>query len=173
MKKFIVLLLTLILVACGNSRDKYYLLTFDNYTLAVGNDTADFLNVIFDFDVKQTFVGNETVNDIDLYLDGVKFGKASLTNPKQKETTSKETIVSSIEFYVEDYDIKDLRINNIALDTSIKSNCEKFNGEYLYKNGNVCIIEETVDDSNNSIILYGDISELNQDKLDKIKISIN
>lgn len=159
-------------MGCTNSRDKYYVLSFNNYTLAVGNDSSEFLSVIFDYDIKETLGPNETVKDIDLLLDGKAFGKASITNLKTKEKPSNEAILSSLEFYVEDSDIKDLKINGISLDQSIKSNCEKLNGEYLYKNGCACIIEEMVDDKNNAIILYGDITEINQDLLDRIKIVI-
>lgn len=173
MKKVLLLLLILLLVGCTKKNpEDYYQLSIDDYLLTVGYDNVEYLRLIYDFDVPESFQANETINDIDVKLHTNFFGIISLNNATKKIIPSKQATLTKLDIYVGDLKGKHFKINNIDLDKSIKSNCDKFNGTYIEKNGYACVIQNKVEDELNVIELYGDYLNINQDELERIIIYV-
>ena len=153
MKKIIVLLLTLLLIACSPEKKDYYKLSFNDYSVSVGYDSSEYLSVIFDYDLKH----NE---ELKLSLFKKYFGKCIIND---------DDIVTYLQVYLDDYPGV-YKIDDIELDKSVSKNCEIFEGEMINKNGNACIIQKTVGDYTNAIILYDDLLNGSIDELKKIEI---
>ena len=171
MKKIISILLCLILLGCSSEkREDYYILSFDDYSVSIGYDNAEYTSLIFDYELPEVIPGFEEIKDVDVSFLGKNFGIASFINEENDEKESNEAIISSLLFYVKDIDAESIKINDIELDKSIIKNCETFNGSLIEKNGYACVIEQEVNNKDDVIILYGDILNLVQDTVDRIEI---
>lgn len=171
MKKLLAILLCFLLCACNSQeRNDYYVISFDNYTIAVGYDNLEYLSIIFDFDYKDNLEGYEEINDIPIKFLGNYFGKVSFKNNNKKPKEASEATLTSMTFYLKDSNASSFKINDQKLDSSIIKNCETFNGELIERNGYACVIEQEVNGIDNAIIMYGDISNIVQDSLDRIEI---
>ena len=160
---------------CGcnsQKREDYYSLYVDDYLVTVGYDNCDYLDVTYKYDAKDNFLENETVKDIKLYLNGKLFGIADLSNPTNKAIDKKDAVITKLVLYFNDLANRKFKIDNIELDTSIKTNCETFNGKYIDKNGRACVIEKNVNDKLNVIELHGDYLDMDVDKIDHIVIYV-
>ena len=81
-----------------------------------------------------------------------------------------EEIVDYIEIYVRDLSSKDVYLNDYKL-TSIKNTCKDLNGELVSNNGNACVLHNYLKDTENIVILYGDILSDNNDEVNRIEVS--
>lgn len=170
MKKFILALL-LILTACS-SREGYYELSIDDYSVMVGYDDAEYIDIAFDYDLKDTLQPYETVSDVDIYLFDQLLGVGEFTNNTKKEIDSNKAILTKLTVYLNDVPGRQFRINKEILNTSVKNNCEKYSGTYIEKNGYACVIQTQNKNDLNVIELYGDYLNLDQDQLDHLSIYV-
>lgn len=170
MKKLLLVFL-LLLSACSFKED-YFQLSIDDYTITTGYDNGQYLDVSYDYDVKNELDANETVKNINLYLFDDLLGEIELTNYKNKSISYQDAIITKLTVYLNDLKGREFRINNNALDKSIKKNCETFNGTYIEKNGYACVIQNKVGKELNVVELYGDYLNIDQDELDHIVIYV-
>lgn len=170
MKKILILLLIL-LSSCSLKKD-YYKLSIDDYNVTVGYDTSDFLDIAYDFELPEKLQANETIDDVDIYLFNQLLGVGSFTNTSNKEIDSNKAILSRITIYLNDMVGRNFKINDEQLDDSVKSNCDKYNGKYIEKNGYACILENSNTVELNVIELHGDYLNQDQDLLDHITIYV-
>ena len=171
MKKLLVLLLVL-LTAC-TSREDFYELSIDDYSITVGYDNGEYLDLTFDYDVKEELNEKEVVKDVDIYLLGDLLGVGEFTNPKNKVKSYKECILSKLTLYVDDLGGRSFKLNGEQLDNSIENNCNRYQGTYIKKNGYACVIETNNKGKHNVVELYGDYLNIDQDKLDHIVIYVD
>ena len=170
MKKILILFLSVLLCSCAFKQD-FYSLGIDDYTVTVGYDDADFLSLAFDFKIKDTLEPNESVEDVELYLFNRLLGVCTLSNPQNKTIASKDAVITKLTVYLEDQKGRTFALNGEVLDSSIKATCEKYNGEYIERNGYACVIQSNTPDKRLNVVeLYGDYLNIDQDKLDHITI---
>lgn len=170
MKKLIVILLIL-LTACARKED-YYQLSIDDYSVTVGYDDGKYMKIAYDYDIKDEFEANEIVKDVDIYLNDKLLGAGDFTNNKNKVISSDSAKLTKLTLYLNDLDGRTFKLNGEPLDTSIKTNCEKYNGTYIEKNGYACVIQSEIGKELNVVELYGDYLNLDQDQLDHIVIYV-
>jgi len=172
MKKIFVLFLLVFLCACSPKQEEYYNLSFADYDITVGYDSAEYLAIVFECEITDILQAYDSQEDIQLKYFGKDFGLASISNYAKKPVTANKAIVSSLEFYLADTGFSEFSIDGIKLDESIVKNCETFNGQLVQRNGYACVIEQTVGEQNNGIILYGNVANIEQDTLDRIEIFV-
>ncbi len=100
------------------------------------------------------------------------FCKVDIENLKDKTINSDDAIISKLTLYCLDVGDRTYKINDTVLDESVTSDCNKFNGNLIKKNGYACIIEKQDKDKMSVIELHGDILNIDQDKLDHIVIYV-
>lgn len=166
MKKIVVLLILLLMLSGCTSRKDFDVISIDDYSITVGYDDVEFLNIAFNLKLPETLKKNEVIESIDLNAYSSRLGEVEITNPKNKDVSIEKGIVTKATFYIQELEGKKLRINDTSLSSSVKENCNSFNGEYVKNNGYACIIDNKKD----TIILYGDLLEVDQDKLYRIEI---
>lgn len=171
MKKILVILLLLLCTGCSGGRDKYYTLSYDNYSLTVGYDDVSFVKLAYDFNIPEKVEGN-AVYENELYFFGRHFADAQFTNHKKKEQSSDKIRLSELSVFVDENPYYAYKIDDYELSSSVKENCEHFNGEYIQRNGTACLIGKNVGNKKNVILLQGDIYGFDQDKLYRITISV-
>lgn len=120
---------------------------------------------------------------ISIGKDSITVGESSFEDSKEflKMTSEFHTklindilTVSSITIYADDIKGK-IRIDDEKLDKrlGIEKTCYLYNGEYIEKNGHVCIVSKQVNDHLNTISFYGDILNDDVDKIDHIIVEYN
>ena len=166
MKKIIVLL-CLILCSCS-FREDYYTLSVDGYKFTVGYDNVEYLKTTFSLDIKDELIENECIEDINVYSFGDYFCSVDIINNTDKPISSNKAIISKLVLYCNDVGERTFMIDDIELDDSVSSNCEKFSGTKIERNGIACVLESTKSGQLNVIELHGDILASDQDKLDHI-----
>lgn len=171
MKKLLVILLIL-LTAC-TSREDFYELSIDDYSITVGYDTGEYLDLTFDYDIKEELSENEVVKDVNIYLMNDLLGVAEFTNQNKKAKPYKECVLTKLTLYVNDLGGRVFKLNGEQLDDSIENNCNKYQGTYIKKNGYACVIETNNKGKHNVVELYGDYLNIDQDKLDHIVIYVD
>lgn len=172
MKKILVLLIILLTLSACAKREDYFELGIDDYSISVGYDDCEYLDIAYDFDIKEQLEENEVVEDVNIYLFDKLLGVANITNPKKKTVSYEKGIVTRLELYVNDLKGRSFKLNGQELDKSIKTNCDKFNGTYIEKNGYACVIESNVNDELNVVEMHGDYLNMDQDELDHIIIYV-
>ncbi|MBO4919062.1 MAG: hypothetical protein J5365_02790 [Erysipelotrichaceae bacterium] len=173
MKKLLLVILLILISACSNvKREDYYIFSFNDYTLSVGYDDVEFLELTFDLDVKDELEMQESVEDIDLYFFGAPFAKADVFNPGKKTVASEKAIITRFKYYLDDFPMQSYQIYGIPLSVRIKENCETFHGEYIDRNGKACLIGKKANGKDNVILLKGDMLNINQDELESIEIYV-
>lgn len=173
MKKVLIILLILLLSGCTTEKtEDYYQLSVDDYLITVGYDDVEYLKLVYDFDVPAQFEADTMVDNIDVLLHKRYFGAISLKNTTNKLVSGSKAKLTKLTIYVDDLKGRVLKINNIELDDSIKKNCNTFDGSYIERNGYACVIQNKVEDKLNVIELYGDYLNIDQDKLNRVIISI-
>lgn len=173
MKKFLILFL-LFLAGCDSSvREDYYELSIDDYSISVGYDNAEYLDIAYDFDLPQEFEENQKIKDVEIKLLNHYVGIGDFINTNDKKSIeSSKAILSKLTIYLNDWGYRTFKINGEVLDESIKKNCDKFGGTYIERNGYACVIENKVEDELNVIEMYGDYLNIDQDKLDHVVIYV-
>lgn len=173
MKKLLVLLLLILISACNTvKREDYYVFSFNDYTLSVGYDDVEFLQLAFYLDVKNELEAQESIEDITLYYFDIPFAKADLYNPGKKAETTDKAVITRFKYYLDDFPMRSYQIDGIPLSTSIKENCETFHGEYTDRNGTACLFGKKVNGQDNAVILRGDMLNIDQDELESIEIYV-
>lgn len=172
MKKVINILIILLLLCGCQKREDYFVLSVDGYSVAPGYDNLDYLDVVFDYNIKNSLQANEEIKNIDMYLLGDNFGVMDIINYEDKEIESSQAIISSLTIYLNDFTNRFFYLDGIKLDSSIKSNCDRFNGTYIEKNGYACVIEKNIKDKLCVCKLHGDYLNINQDELDHIIVYV-
>lgn len=169
MKK-IFLVLLLLLCSCSKRSD-FYKLSIDDYSITVGYDTASFLDIAYDFELKDSFEENEEIEGVEIRLFGDLLGTGSFVNLKGKRISSDKALLKKLTVYLKDLDGRTFKINDEELDSSVKNNCDHYNGTYIEKNGYACLIENPKGNGN-YIELHGDYLNIDQDELDHIIIFV-
>lgn len=170
-KLFTVIISILLLSSCSN-RNSYYVLSFDDYSLAVGYDDVDYLKLVFTVDSDDKMQPNELRENVDVSFWNSHFAYMDIINYKNREIDIDKAIVCKADIYLSNLEMETFKINGIELSDSVKQNCELLNGELVERNGYACIISKTVDDKDNIVILHGDIFNADQDLLSRIEIHV-
>ena len=169
MKKIIAALL---LIFSFSNRNDYYKLSIDDYSVVVGYDDGDYLDVAYKYSINSEIKENETIENVSIYLFDELLGTGSFSNNKNKSISYKDAKLSKLSVYVKDLENRKFKIDDIELDNSVKSNCTKLNGTYIEKNGCACVIEKQIRDELNVVELHGDYLNIDRDELDHIEIYI-
>ncbi len=162
----------MLLSGCMNKRDDYYVLGFGSYSLAVGYDDLEMLRLAFDVECKDTLEAKEELEELEVNFWGRHFGTIDVINRKNKQIGSDKAVVKYLSLYLKDNDFSSYMIDDVVLSESISDNCRNLDGIMVERNGSACVIEKTVHGHNNSIILYGDILNINQDELDHLEVRV-
>ena len=67
MKKLLIIFFCLFLCSCRPEREDYFVLEFDDYSLAVGYDDVNYLKLVFEADLPD----EETISPDDAVLSGL------------------------------------------------------------------------------------------------------
>jgi len=137
-KLFVILISLLCLSACTTKRDDFYVFNYGVKSIAVGYD--------------------ETCDEF-------------ISSKKTYNEDSKKEIITYAEAYIKDLadnGYLHYSINDVELDTSVKSNCEKLNGRLVENKGYTCVISKNVDDKLLILELHGNVLNDNMDELDHI-----
>ena len=172
MKKIIIILSLILLCSCSADRNLYYNLHFDDYSIVVGYDDLEYINLVFDSDVKDKLEKKEEIKDIELFFFNDYFANIDIVNEKNKTIKAKQALVSRLDLYLANIPMKEIKIDDQILSRSVKENCEIFDGDYLSNNGYGCVFGKKVDSKYNYVILHGDILNLDQDELSRIEIYV-
>ncbi|MBQ1477117.1 MAG: hypothetical protein IIZ33_03115 [Erysipelotrichaceae bacterium] len=168
-KVFSLFLILLLLTSCHKEvREDHYVLGLDEERLfAPGFDTLERMREIgFETELYGEFSKGDSAQ-VPLYYEGKEVGKATFTNTGKKDAPSEECILTYLELYV--WSIPEtLLLDGEEVPVSIKETCDRYEGDYLYKNGIACVIEK--EDRNETVILHGDISAYDQDRIDRIEV---
>ena len=174
MKKLILIPLLLLLCSCDVVlREDYYVFSFDDFTIAPGYDNVDFMRLVFEVrNSKDTLESKEEEKDIDVFFWNEYMGKIDIINDTKKPVSVEEATVSRFELYLDNIPFDTLKLNDIELSESVKTNCETFGGEYIQRTGYACAFGQKSHGKDNVVILYGDILALDQDKLSHLEIYV-
>ncbi len=82
---------------------------------------------------------------------------------------NEEGYIDKIVLYLKDVD-EDISIDDYLLNKGIEETCGDLEGEYLEKNGHVCLISKRVNRHDNYVLLYGDILSDDLDKIDRVEV---
>lgn len=171
MKK-LVLLLLILLTACSQKED-YYQLSVDDYSVTVGYDDGEYMKIAYTYDIKDELEANEVVKDVNIYLNDKLLGVGEFTNSKKKTVSSDKAKLTKLTVYLNDLAGRTFKLNGEPLDSSIKANCDKYNGTYIEKNGYACVIQTEIGKELNVVELYGDYLNIDQDQLDHLTIYVD
>lgn len=170
-KLFTVIISILLLSSCSN-RNSYYVLSFDDYSLAVGYDDVEFLKLVFTVDSQDKMQPKELRENVDVSFWNRHFAYMDIINYKNREIDIDKAIICKADIYLSNLEMETFKINGIELSDSVKQNCKILNGELIERNGYACIISKVVDDKENVAILHGDIFNADQDLLSRIEIYV-
>ena len=172
MKKLFLLISCLFLLQGCVHREDFYVFSFDDYTLSVGYDNVEFLELVFDADLKEELEAGETLKDVEVTFFDKYFASVDITNYKDKNINISEGIISRADFFLDNINMNTYMLDGKLLSSSVKENCQMFDGEYIERNGYACLIYKQVDDKNNIVILHGDLFKEDQDELSRIEIYV-
>jgi len=171
MKKILTVLMMLFLCSCAN-REDYYVFSFDDFSIAPGYDDVTFMNVAFMVDYYDQLETHEEVKDVDFYFWDKYYGTIDIYNPTDKTINVEDAIVNKLIIYFDQLDSHIFKIDETVLKSSVKENCEVFNGEYIERNGYACAFGKKVNGKENVVVLYGDIFAEDQDELNHLEIYV-
>jgi len=172
MKKVLIIILLLLISSCSINRDLYYNFQFDDYSISVGHDDLEYIKLIYDCDVVEQLDRKQEIKDIEIYFFDDYLANIDIKNYKNRKIKSNKAIVSKLDVYLTNLDMNEYKIYDQILSTSIKENCEIFEGEYLDNNGYGCVFGKKVKGKYNYVILHGDILNKDQDELVRIEIYV-
>ena len=174
MKKLFLIPLLLLLCSCDVVlREDYYVFSFDDFTVAPGYDTVDFMRLVFDVrNSKTQLESKETEDDIEVYFWDEYMAEIDIENDTKKAVDVNEATLKRFEMYLGNIPFDVLKLNDIELSSSVKQNCEYFGGEYIERNGYACAFGQKAHGRDNVVILYGDILAIDQDKLSHLEIYV-
>lgn len=170
MKKILIVLL-LLLCACS-SKENYFELSIDDYSITVGKNDVEYLQLAFDVDVPETIESKQTLENVGISLFNNVLGVADISNTSNSNKSSTKAVLTKFTVYLKDIGDRSIKLNGEELNSSVKVNCDKYNGTYIEKNGHACVIDTQVDDKLNVVELHGDYLNINQDELDHIIVYV-
>lgn len=171
MKKLLILLLVLMCCGCSAKREEYYVLHFDDYSLTPGYDNAEFVKLVYDFEIPERLEAGQSY-ETSLYSFGKHLGEATFTNYKRKDIDSNKAILSKISLFFDENPYYSYRIDDYYLSEYVSENNEHFNGEYIERNGTASVFGKMVGKKKNVVLIQGDIYGSNQDYIYRITVSI-
>ena len=171
-KLFSLLSIILLLCGCDIERSEYYVFSFDDYTVCPGYDDVEFMRLVFDVDARGKLDADEKLEDVKIVFWGRHFADVDISNPTEKQIDIEQGKITRIDMYLDELGSYTYKIDDVVLSSSVKENCDMFNGEYIERNGYACVFGKVVDDRNNVVILHGDILKPDQDELSRIEIYV-
>ena len=172
MKKLLLIIFCILLCSCRPERDDYFVLDFDEYSLAVGYDDVNYLKLVFEADLPEEMEANEILKDVEMSFWGNYFADIDLKNPIDETISPDDAVITGLDLYLPNAGMTTYKLDGIELSSSVKENCKAFDGEYIERNGYACLITRQVDDTLNVVILHGDILNADQDELSRIEIYV-
>ncbi|MBQ9425851.1 MAG: lipoprotein [Erysipelotrichaceae bacterium] len=174
-KPFLLLLIATLLSGCmlvKPEREDFYIFSFDDFTIAPGYDDVEFMRLVFDLDLPDQLAAKEKLSEREVFFWDRYFAEVDIENNKDEETDISEAVITRFVYYLSNYPASVYKINDIELCDSVKQNCEMFSGEYIERNGYACAFGQKSAGRNQTVILYGDIFGIDQDKLDHVEITV-
>ena len=175
MKKcFLILLMSFLIGGCTRlpEREDYCIFSFGDFTIAPGYDDVEYMRLIFDVQLPETIDAHTTLLDREVFFWDAYLADIDVTNDTKKPIPSDQAVVKRLVFYLSNYPDVPYKLSGIELKDSVKENCETFKGEYVERNGYACAFGKRVGKKKNTVILYGDLFAVDQDKLDHIEIYV-
>ena len=173
MKRLILLLILIFLFSCDRNIENVesLYLKFDNFIIDLGNEKAiDLIEDGFEIDVYEELTISKEIIINDIYYNYRNIGDMGFSGFSE-ELIFNESYLSYLNIYI--YSLpSDIYLDDYLLTENIKDDCDYLKGKYIDKNGKACLLNKNLDNKEISIIFEGDISDINQDKLDRIEIFI-
>ena len=155
MKKFL-LVFFIFLFSCSNS--KPYILSNDSFSYDLNNNIIESLHHEgFYFEIPEVMEKNKEYYIEDIMFEDKNVGNLKIYNDK----------VVYLDLYLKQFN-NNLTLNGYTFDNSIKNACDYFRGKLKDNENYYCEIKN----KNISMIIHGDITELNKDELNRIEILI-
>ena len=171
-KLFPLLLITLLLSGCMGDREDCYVFSFDSFSIAPGYDDVEYMSLVFDMDLPDKLHGKQKLKDQDVFFWGKYLASIDIENSGKKQIDTEKARVTKLVFYLSNYPASVYKLGDIELSESVKENCEKFSGEYVERNGYACVFGKKSAGKKHTVILYGDIFGIDQDRLDHVEITV-
>ena len=172
MKKLLTVFLLILLAGCQKEvREDLFVLGIDGQEIVPGFDTQAVLEKAgIGFTEEGILQPKEEASGI-LYRDALPVGSYRLYNPeKKKERTFLDSPLVYLELYTDPFS---LTLDGEVLSSSMKETCDAYKGEYLEHNGPYCVLKKESSKHYATMILHGDITDLDQDRLDRLEIFID
>ena len=170
------LLLVIVLLLCSCHRqvpiDEHIYLRFDNFEIDLGKEKAsDLIADGFYIDVEdETIIKDEIIYN-DVYYNYRNIGDMGFSSFGDGVEFN-DSYLSYLNIYI--YSLpSNIYLDDYLLIENIKDDCDYLKGKYIEKNGKACLLNKNLDNKEVSIVFQGDISDINQDKLDRIEIFIS
>ena len=80
-----------------------------------------------------------------------------------------DAYIDKVVLYLKDVE-DSVSIDDYLLNKGIEETCSDLNGEYLEKNGHVCLISKRVNKKDNYVLLYSDILSDDLDEIDRVEV---
>ena len=87
----------------------------------------------------------ETFKELEMDFWNDYFGEVDIANLTDKEIPSDQAIITGIDLYLPNAGMKTYRLGETELSSSVRENCQLFNGEYIERNGYAPIIIRKID----------------------------
>ncbi len=168
MKKMLIFLLVLLCFGCQQKEDPsyYYHLSLGGIDIIPGyTKVSELVDLTFDAPVE---LGPGEDVYAELYDTGYNVGEIRIFNPSEEIAPIGDCRVVYVDLYKVFYG--DIVLDEQLLFDSIKENCEALGGTYFYQNGYACMLEKKTHSRKSTLILHGDISALDQDKVDRVEV---
>ena len=82
---------------------------------------------------------------------------------------NEDAYIDKVVLYLKDVE-DSVSIDDYLLNKGIEETCSDLNGEYLEKNGYVCLISKRVNKKDNYVLLYSDILSDDLDEIDRVEV---
>ena len=82
---------------------------------------------------------------------------------------NEDAYIDKVVLYLKDAE-DSVSIDDYLLNKGIEETCSDLNGEYLEKNGHVCLISKRVNKKDNYVLLYSDILSDDLDEIDRVEV---
>ena len=173
MKKILIVFLLVLLAGCQKEvREDLFVLGINGTEIVPGFDGPSSFTEADIAVYEEGILQPKEEASGDLYKDDLPVGTYKIFNPeKKKEKTYEESLLVYLELYTDPFE--SLTLNGEALSSSMKETCDAYEGEYLYHNGPYCVLKRESLKHYATMILHGDITDLDQDRLDRIEIYID
>ena len=171
MKKVLLVLSLLFLCSCTN-REDYYVFSFDDFSITPGYDDVNYMKIAFEMELPETLNPYEELKDVDFYFWDKHYGSVDIINDTNKQIETIDGSISKLTIYFNILGDHIYKIDETVLKSSVKENCEMFEGEYISRNGYACAFGKNVHGKKNVVVLYGDILAMDQDELSHMEIYV-